>query len=740
MGLIKSCERALVWATFPLRHPVRWLERRRTYWRLRSWAAEDLRRRVPAPVRRGVKNVIQGWQDRAGAAGAARVQDADDAYAALTLLPKPSPAEWAVLPEERTSEGRRRRADVVCFSIIDWSFRYQRPQQLMSQFAAHGHRVFYLNLTRFRSAHAKPRFAVRPIKENVYDVTLASIGARDIYGRVVDGQDLELALEGLDELRRAYHLDEVIGYVMIPSWGAVALEARRRWGWRAVYDCMDEWENFPLIRRPLLEMEARLVGACDLLVVTAQRLLDKWQPAGRPAVLARNAADYQFYAERCRPNELLAGVKRPIIGYFGAIADWFDVALLTEAARRRPDYSFVLLGGVFDVDVSGLRSLPNVRLLGQQPYETMPQYLFHFDVCLIPFKLNPITQATDPVKLYEYLSAGKPVVATRLHEVEPYGDYVYLADGAEDFIAKLDLAVAEDGPGPAAHRRELARQHTWEARYRQIIEGLAGVVPRASVVIVTYNNLALNRLCLESVMRNTQYLNYEVIVVDNDSRDGTPEYLREVARQQAHVSVIFNQENFGFARANNQGISRATGEYLVLLNNDTIVPPGWLSRLLWHLRDPAVGLVGPVTNSVGNEAKIEAPYRTWAEMEAFARDYTWAHAGRVGEIHMLAMFCVALRREVQAEVGPLDEQFGIGMFEDDDYSLRVRERGYRVICAADAFVHHFGQAAFGKLIQSGDYDRIFDENRRRYEAKWRVTWAPHRHAALRLEPHRIPPP
>lgn len=660
-----------------------------------------------------------------------------DFYEAVTLLPHLPQAEVKAILKQPLAQTTFARPDIVCFSIIDWSFRFQRPQQLMKQFAAAGHRVFYLNISDFLSPHARPKFSARPIEieKNLYEIKLASRYPLDLFSGVVGEKDAAGVLDSLDDLRRAYNINEAVGYVMIPSWTQVARATQRQWGWRIVYDCMDEWENFPRVQPESLAMERELVRSSDLLVVTAQRLYDKWQSRQASLLLARNAADYDFYAERCRPNELLREVTHPVVGYYGAIADWFDVELLAEVARRRPNYSFVLLGGVFDVDVSSLQTLPNVKLLGQQPYETMPEYLYHFDVCVIPFKINPITEATDPVKFYEYLSGGKPVVSVKLPELEPYRDFVYLAEDAGEFAAQIDRALAENSEAKAAERRALAQRHSWAERRGRIAEKIAESIPRASIIIVTYNNLALTKLCLESVFRNTEYPNYEVIVVDNQSKDDTPDYLRTLAQRHNNLKIILNNENYGFAKANNQGIAQATGEDFVLLNNDTVVPPGWLSRLLRHLRDPRVGAVGPVTNFVGNEAKIEVSYRSWIGMEAFVRDYTWQHQGQVADIHMLAMFCLALRREVYERIGPLDEQFGIGMFEDDDYSVRLRNAGLRLLCARDAFVHHFGQAAFGKLIESGQYDGIFDENRRRYETKWNVVWQPHEQKPLTFARH-----
>jgi GT2 family glycosyltransferase len=248
---------------------------------------------------------------------------------------------------------------------------------------------------------------------------------------------------------------------------------------------------------------------------------------------------------------------------------------------------------------------------------------------------------------------------------------------------------------------------------------------RASIVIVTYNSLVYTKLCLESVLSNTDYPNYEILVVDNGSNERTTSYLRDLQERQPCVRVIYNARNLGFAAANNQGMALATGDVFLLLNNDTLVPPGWLGRLVRYLEDWAIGLVGPVTNRCGNEAQIDVPYRTYGEFLQFAGEYSQKHIGQAFDIRMLAMFCAAMRRDLHERVGPLDERFELGLFEDDDYAVRVRRAGYRVVCAEDAFVHHFGQASLGRL-NAGAYGELFHANRRRWEEKWQTLWQPYR--------------
>jgi GT2 family glycosyltransferase len=156
------------------------------------------------------------------------------------------------------------------------------------------------------------------------------------------------------------------------------------------------------------------------------------------------------------------------------------------------------------------------------------------------------------------------------------------------------------------------------------------------------------------------------------------------------------------------------------------VTQGWLTTLTRWLHNPAVGLVGPVTWLYGasNEAALPVHYDSMDEMETVAANYTSQHRGIGFDISVLAMYCVAMRRTVFDEIGPLDEQFEVGMFEDDDYAMRIRQHGYRVICAEDVFVHHVGRASFSQLNEQ-EYRRIFETNLHRYEAKWNTTWKMH---------------
>ncbi|MBA3644134.1 MAG: glycosyltransferase family 2 protein [Chloroflexia bacterium] len=272
------------------------------------------------------------------------------------------------------------------------------------------------------------------------------------------------------------------------------------------------------------------------------------------------------------------------------------------------------------------------------------------------------------------------------------------------------------------------------AAWSTIDRAIRAAFPKASVAVLTHDNLAFTRLCLESLLANTEYPNYELLIVDNASADGTPAYLRELGQRFPWVRPIFNDRNAGFGPGNNQALAAATGEILVLLNNDTMLPRGWLSRLAHHLTDPRLGLIGPATNRTCNEAQVEAPYATYGDFLRFAEARAVTYDGMRHEIRMPMMFCTAFRRDILDQIGPLDERFETGMFEDEDYALRVQAAGFQVAWAPDVYVHHAYHASIGKLLPSGRYTALFKANQQRFEEKWGICWERHRPAPTAPSP------
>jgi len=297
-----------------------------------------------------------------------------------------------------------------------------------------------------------------------------------------------------------------------------------------------------------------------------------------------------------------------------------------------------------------------------------------------------------------------------LRDREAIPDAVYVPTGAED--PARTAAVARLG-WRRVSRTTLASTGDLEAAF-----------PKVTIIVVTYANRELCAGCLSALERNTPWPALEILVVDNGSRDGSAEMLALVAAKDPRVRVVTNAENLGFARATNQGLRLATGEFVVLLNDDTAVGPGWLSRLIAHLEaEPRLGLVCPATNEIGNDAKIPVTYSTFQGMESFALERGVRFAGQRRPVETMALFCAAARASTLTGAGLLDERYEVGMFEDDDLSLTLRRAGHELGIALDAFVHHVGCASFARLTDA-KYLEIWEENRRRYEAKWQVRWRP----------------
>ena len=216
--------------------------------------------------------------------------------------------------------------------------------------------------------------------------------------------------------------------------------------------------------------------------------------------------------------------------------------------------------------------------------------------------------------------------------------------------------------------------------------------PTASIVIPAWNEWELTRACLES-LRPTMKGTDQVVVVDNGSTDGTAAGLA----RYGWVTVLTQTENLGFAGGCNAGASVATGDVVVFLNNDTLVPARWLDGLLAPFADETVGATGPRSNFVsGPQVVPDVPYdaRRLGQVQAFARAWRQRHSGQTTEVLRLVGFCLAVRRDLFEGLGGFDEGFGLGGCEDDDLCLRLSAGGHRLLITHDTFVHHHGHRTF----------------------------------------------
>ena len=408
-----------------------------------------------------------------------------------------------------------------------------------------------------------------------------------------------------------------------------------------------------------------------------------------------------------------------VIGYFGAIAEWFDTELVAAVAQNNPSIRIEIIGLISDTHVlKKLSKCSNVVFLGEVSNSELPPLIAEWRAGLIPFKLTPLILATNPVKMYEF--------ATDIPEVKSISESimgVYAASTIESFQENLESALQL----PASTRMELrewALNHTWDRRAQELLQSIENN-PKISVIILMWNHGLLTLNCLKSVYERSDYNNLEVILIDNGSDLSESMIITDWIRRNNQNQTIYvkNDQNLGFAAGNNVGLKLATGDFIVLLNNDTEVTPGWIWRSLKHFsKNPRLGLLGPSTNNCGNEARVKLHNRddNWLEevLPRFGLRET-----RAIQTNNLAFFCVFISRSVLNDVGLISEEFGKGYFEDDDYCRRVEASGYEMTIARDVFIYHQMSASFDLLGDSVKAD-LFNNNKRIYESKW-GPWFPH---------------
>jgi glycosyltransferase involved in cell wall biosynthesis len=286
---------------------------------------------------------------------------------------------------------------------------------------------------------------------------------------LVDRLNAGILAASLRRFCRRYGLERPILWTFLPNVNRLLGRLGEQ---LVIYHCVDEYSAFSGVPRDaLILMEQDLVRRAHLVITSAKKLYEERRSLNPHTYYIPHGVDVAHFARALDPTTEAPGdirtLPRPVIGFFGLLADWVDLDLIRTLAIARPAWTIVLIGKA-TTDLRPLRGLPNIHLLGQKPYVELPGYCRGFDLGIIPFRKNALTERANPLKLREYLAAGLPVVSTPIPEVARWNGLVHLAEGAEAFLAAVELALGQRSETMARQRVEAMRAEGWEARVTEM--------------------------------------------------------------------------------------------------------------------------------------------------------------------------------------------------------------------------------------------------------------------------------
>ena len=371
--------------------------------------------------------------------------------------------------------------EIVCFSEIQWKYVRTRKQQIITRFPKEWRVLFLSSVVKGKRNNFIPErdgnvmHVCIPVFKNVSQRSLKTFFAippvRFLWNIMIFvWVNILMVLTGFYGGRRIFYVSNIYYGRVLPFWRRALM----------FYDCNDDHLAFPDTPAWAEGYYRKVALSADFAVTVSSGLTENLSRLGvREIHRIGNGVDYELFrkgAEAGVPEELEA-FPRPLIGYSGVVAPWFDFDLLGDVADSFPEASILLLGPVFDARKTRLAELMsahgNIHHLGVKPYEELGRYLAAMDVCMIPLIRNELMRLADPNKLYEYAAAGRPIVTLKYSsDLEPLRDFVHLAETPDEFIEGLRRALSE---GPETGRLlEFARSCSWQARADAVARLLAG--------------------------------------------------------------------------------------------------------------------------------------------------------------------------------------------------------------------------------------------------------------------------
>lgn len=307
------------------------------------------------------------------------------------------------------------------------------------------------------------------VQENLWHCTVPQLPFRRLPG--VPAFNRAFGAFAVRRAMRALPVRQWLSWFVVPHPGFLAGRLGER---LCVYYCIDDYAAHPGVDSELIATcDDDLSRRADLLFVAPPALLERKRTLNANTVFSPHGVDAELFGRARDPAtevpEFARKLSHPVIGYFGSLHEWIDLELIEWLAEQRPHWQFLLVGHAA-ADVSRLGARPNVHLPGAQPYAQLPAWAKAFDVAIIPYRLNRQVLNANPLKLREYLATGKPVVSVSNPEIDKFGDVVHIAKGRDDFLAKIEDALANDTPAAAQARIDSVAGDTWDARVDAVVD------------------------------------------------------------------------------------------------------------------------------------------------------------------------------------------------------------------------------------------------------------------------------
>lgn len=493
---------------------------------------------------------------------------------------------------------------------------------------------------------------------------------------------------------------------------------------KIIYENIDNWESslgnevFDAdTLKEMLEYSTILTATAKPLVDQLKSYLDRYGIEKKKIVYLPNAVDDELFdinKTYSKPQDLIIGKKTLL--YYGSLwGEWFDWDLVYELAIKNPEIEINLIGDTSALD-KGKRKIKNIHFLGIKNQQDLPSYLFYTDYAILPFKVDNIGKYVSPLKIFEYIAMNKKIISTPLPDILGYPN-LYVGSNASEWKKVLNSKKKVN----ETMARNFIEENNWYSRCIKLLESLSqkGIKKcpskyynNISVIVLNYNNDKVIFRCVDSLKKFNDRYNYEIIVVDNQSSDGSYEKMLKTYKSDKNIKIIQNSKN-GCSSGRNLGISNASNEYILFLDSDQwVLHKYWLDNYLELFTD--LSNIGAVAWNAGwfNEYGLSYRYVDNYDFRAMM-----PNVRARSDVGYLATCGFLTKKQILEQVEGFDEAYDPTCYEDTDLTLKIRNEGYQIYYCSYLGVGHLPHQT--TKAGSKKHDELILEKGNYFVKKWK---------------------